>query len=230
MNTLFGERIKNLRKSKGLSQDKLAEAFGLSVQAVSKWECSQSYPDIELLPAIADFFGVSVDYLLRDNGQNAPREQSFAFPEDGVLRIVQFKGSKMIRKDVFDPKVKIPLAIDEAVCQGTGSPAVAVEIWGSADIEGNISGGANAGGEINCGNVSGGANAGGEINCGNISGGVSAGGGISCGNVYGGVNAGGEINCGDIDGNIFSCDGDIHCMTIKGDASCAGNIYYKEDK
>ena len=49
-----------------MTQEQLAAEFGVSVQAVSKWETAASYPDIELMPRIADLFGVSLDELLRD--------------------------------------------------------------------------------------------------------------------------------------------------------------------
>ena len=64
METYFGEFIKKLRKQRNLTQEQLAEAFGVSCQAISKWETGTSYPDISLLPIIADYFGASVDYLL----------------------------------------------------------------------------------------------------------------------------------------------------------------------
>lgn len=60
----FGERLKNLRKSADVTQEQLANALGISFQAVSKWETGLGLPDINLLPAISNFFGVSSDYLL----------------------------------------------------------------------------------------------------------------------------------------------------------------------
>ena len=64
MNTNIGENISKLRKEKALTQEQLSEVFGVSVAAVSKWETSAAHPDIELLPKIAEFFGISVDRLL----------------------------------------------------------------------------------------------------------------------------------------------------------------------
>lgn len=60
----FSNNFKAMRKKHALTQEQLAEAFGVSCQAVSKWETDSSYPDISLLPIIADYFGVSVDYLI----------------------------------------------------------------------------------------------------------------------------------------------------------------------
>ena len=64
MNNYFRDNIRRLRKQRSLTQEALADFLGVSFQAVSKWERCESYPDIELLPAIAGFFGVSTDYLL----------------------------------------------------------------------------------------------------------------------------------------------------------------------
>lgn len=60
--TTMGERIKELRKDAGMTQEELGNKIGVSAQAVSKWECG-SVPDTELIPKIADCFGVSVDAL-----------------------------------------------------------------------------------------------------------------------------------------------------------------------
>mgnify|MGYP002521943441 CR=1 FL=1 len=62
----FATKLRELRKASGMTQEQLAAEFGVSVQAVSKWETAASYPDIELMPRIADLFGVSLDELLRD--------------------------------------------------------------------------------------------------------------------------------------------------------------------
>ena len=60
----FGNNIKTLRKNRNLTQEQMADFFGVSSQAISKWETNISYPDISLLPIIANFFGVSTDELL----------------------------------------------------------------------------------------------------------------------------------------------------------------------
>lgn len=59
----LGGKIRELRKKKGLTQEQLADALKISPQAVSKWENSDSYPDTEMLPVIAGFFGISLDLL-----------------------------------------------------------------------------------------------------------------------------------------------------------------------
>ncbi len=69
MNLKFGENLRKYRLNAGLTQEQLADIFGVSLQSVSRWESSQkaSYPDIELLCSIARHFGVSVDTLLGNN-------------------------------------------------------------------------------------------------------------------------------------------------------------------
>ncbi|MCH5316270.1 MAG: helix-turn-helix transcriptional regulator [Eubacterium sp.] len=62
-----GEIIKHLRKEKDITQDELADILGVSSQSVSRWECGMCYPDMELLPVISEFFGVTVDKLLGIN-------------------------------------------------------------------------------------------------------------------------------------------------------------------
>ena len=60
----FSENIRKLRRERGFTQEGLAEKMGVSFQTVSRWETGVVYPDIELLPVIADFFEVRVDELL----------------------------------------------------------------------------------------------------------------------------------------------------------------------
>ena len=60
----FGEKMKNLRKKRDLTQEQFAEYLGVSFQAVSKWETNAAYPDISLFPIIANFYGVTTDELL----------------------------------------------------------------------------------------------------------------------------------------------------------------------
>ena len=60
----LNKTILSLRGEKGYTQERLAEMLGVSTAAVSKWETGNAYPDITLLPKIAEIFDVSVDYLL----------------------------------------------------------------------------------------------------------------------------------------------------------------------
>ena len=60
----LGENLKKLRTENGLTQEQLADVFGISPQAVSRWENNCAYPDITLLPAIANYFDITTDELL----------------------------------------------------------------------------------------------------------------------------------------------------------------------
>ena len=60
----FNEKLQELRKQKGLTQEELAEILFVSRTAVSKWESGRGYPNIDSLKAIAKFFQVTVDELL----------------------------------------------------------------------------------------------------------------------------------------------------------------------
>lgn len=60
----INEQIAFLRKQKGVTQEELAKALGVTNQSVSKWESGSCCPDIQLLPGIAAYFGVTADELL----------------------------------------------------------------------------------------------------------------------------------------------------------------------
>lgn len=61
----LADRIQNLRKIRGISQEELADKIGVSRQAVSKWESEQSSPDLEKVILLSDYFDVTTDYLLK---------------------------------------------------------------------------------------------------------------------------------------------------------------------
>ena len=64
MKITIGDNLKHLRQQKGLTQEQLADVFGVSAQAVSRWENNTSYPDITLLPGLAIYFNTSVDAIV----------------------------------------------------------------------------------------------------------------------------------------------------------------------
>jgi tellurite methyltransferase len=63
MNSAFSRNLIRLRKEHKLTQERLAEALGVSFQAVSKWETAQTYPDVELLPHLAKLLSTNIDSL-----------------------------------------------------------------------------------------------------------------------------------------------------------------------
>lgn len=63
----FSEKLKEIRKDKGLSQEQLAEKIGVSRQAITKWETGKGLPDVENMVIIAEIFKTTLDELLRDS-------------------------------------------------------------------------------------------------------------------------------------------------------------------
>lgn len=69
----LGQKIRELRRRDGRTQEALAEAIGVTSQAVSRWEANGGYPDMEMIPSIANYFGVSIDELFGYNNERAKR-------------------------------------------------------------------------------------------------------------------------------------------------------------
>lgn len=65
----FGQKIKYYREKMGVTQEQFAKKLNISPQAVSKWETNTGYPDLMLIPTIAEYFNISCDTLLTDNGK-----------------------------------------------------------------------------------------------------------------------------------------------------------------
>ena len=74
----LGENIRTLRIAKGITQEQFGYEMGVSAQAVSRWENGATYPDITMLPMIADFFDVSLDELM-GRGQELVTSEREAF-------------------------------------------------------------------------------------------------------------------------------------------------------
>ena len=78
----IGEKIAELRKKKGITQEDLANTIGVSAQSVSKWENSVTMPDIMLLPVIAEIFETSIDVLF---GSEVSTPEYRSFPLESVV-------------------------------------------------------------------------------------------------------------------------------------------------
>jgi transcriptional regulator with XRE-family HTH domain len=61
----LGQKLTNLRKARGMTQEELSEAVGVTRQTISKWELDTSTPDLDYLCKLCDLFGVTADYLIR---------------------------------------------------------------------------------------------------------------------------------------------------------------------
>lgn len=108
--SIFSSQLQNLRKERGITQETLAAHLGVSPQAVSKWE-NGSFPDGDLLPRIADFFGVSIDYLYG----RAERARSI---EQRVFDEV--RGKNLSREALFDEIFELAWAAHISSWDGTG--------------------------------------------------------------------------------------------------------------
>lgn len=105
----IGNNISALRKKKGITQEELANELGVSAQAVSKWENNSSCPDVSLLTQIADYFGVSVDALLREQEEvivdkaenNDGNVKSNDDKKNIVIKVTQQSGKENIIKVPF---------------------------------------------------------------------------------------------------------------------------------
>ena len=111
----IGSNIKKYRKQRKITQEQLAEVLGVSDQAVSRWENGSTYPDIELLPTIALYFGVTLDEMM---GMEAIKDESDI--EDILSRRQELRNSgevvksyKMLREAVkrYPNNFKLILAL-----------------------------------------------------------------------------------------------------------------------
>lgn len=113
MSISLGKKISELRKSKGLTQEQLAERMNVSPQAVSKWENDVSCPDIELLPKLASLFEVTVDELLSAEPKRDIQllsEEKKKNSEDLILRIiVNSSDGDKVRVNLPLPLIKLGL-------------------------------------------------------------------------------------------------------------------------
>ena len=116
MNIKIGTIIKKLRANNNITQDTLATAIGVTPQAISRWESEGGYPDIELLPALADFFSVSIDELL--GYKLSEREEELANIKKELRRLDEMgthQEKLSFARDAFvkfpnDSKIKVYLA------------------------------------------------------------------------------------------------------------------------
>ena len=81
----IGKTIAELRKAKGWTQIELAEKLNVSDKAVSKWEKDNGLPSIEFFPALADLFGVSIDYLM--TGKKTDKKKELEIKENKTRKV-----------------------------------------------------------------------------------------------------------------------------------------------
>ena len=106
---IFADKLIQLRKKSGWSQEELAEQLGVSRQSVSKWEGAQSFPDIEKIVKMSQLFGVSTDYLLKEDEEapsyfevdETPKVRRVTMEEASEFLAIKEKASKQIALATF---------------------------------------------------------------------------------------------------------------------------------
>lgn len=97
----FNEKLIELRKAKGLSQEELGNELGVSRQTISKWELGQSYPDFQKLVLLSDFFNISLDKLIKDIDLDDVRKNNQS--DEKVSKMYEdFQTAKFIFNQIFN--------------------------------------------------------------------------------------------------------------------------------
>lgn len=120
MNIEIAQRLYELRRKHGFSQESLASALGLSRQAISKWERSESAPDMGNLIALADLYGMTIDELIRPCSENAESEEvesaESAVAEDGSVDSEASKSRSSVTEEALEAEEVVEAAkVVEAV-------------------------------------------------------------------------------------------------------------------
>ncbi|MBQ9880143.1 MAG: helix-turn-helix transcriptional regulator [Clostridia bacterium] len=127
---ILADKIIELRKKNGWSQEELAEKLDVSRQAVSKWESAQSVPDMNRVLMLSELFGVSTDYLLKDE-LGEPRRPDAPLPEDAgaTLRTVSMSEAR----EYLDIRAKNARRISLGVLLCILSPIVMILVFGGRE-------------------------------------------------------------------------------------------------
>ena len=241
MNESIGIIIMRLRKEHGMTQDQLANALGITFQAVSKWENGVSSPDISTLPLLADLFGVTVDQLLGRDALPAAEErldalvpvetqpepetetredpepglpeadQILPWPDDDCFYAVLYHGHSLVGHLAGDPDL---LPAKKHFVFSYEGPAQNIFSDFSVEIHGAVKGVRGVLGDVKAGE---------SVDCGDVGGSVHAGTGLQCGDVEGDAYAGTGIECGDVAGDI-TAGGGVECGDVDGNVRAGGGV------
>ena len=122
---IFADKLIDLRKKNGWSQEELAEKLNVSRQAVSKWEGAQSIPDMSRIIQLSELFGVSTDYLLKDQlEQSEPTQES---SEAGASRTVTMEEANAFLAIKEENSRRVALAVMLCIL----SPAALILLGGA---------------------------------------------------------------------------------------------------
>ena len=111
---ILADKIMNLRKKCGWSQEELAEQLGISRQSVSKWESGMSIPDLEKIVKMSALFGVSTDYLLKDEIEETLPSETYE-TDDMEVRPVSMEEANAYLDLVKETSPKFAIAIPSII-------------------------------------------------------------------------------------------------------------------
>lgn len=196
----IGHNIKYLRQQKSISQDTLAEHLGISYQAVSKWENGVNAPDISLLPAIAKFFGVSMDTLFSEN-ISAMAEVFEEIADDDVIRVVQLRGKQILKVSRTLSPDAPPIEIAFPRNCNDRTQYFKVEVYGHVIADGSINGDVIFHRDIQCAEINGDVCTDGDIHAHVVNGYR-----LSCKNI---------VDCHHVTAQTLECAGEIHSTHLE---------------
>lgn len=133
---ILADKIINERKRNGWSQEEFADMLGVSRQAVSKWEGAQSTPDIQRIIQMAELFGVSTDYLLKEEIElpEVTESDGREFEGDNSKRLVSMEEANAFLCE----KEKAAPIVARSVVLCILSPALLILLSGLTEMEGSI--------------------------------------------------------------------------------------------
>lgn len=131
---ILAEKIMELRKKNGWSQEELAFQMDVSRQSVSKWESGTSIPDLERILKLSQLFGVSTDYLLKEELEDLPATSpEVSQCENGVRRI-----TAEVAGEFMETKIKASKQVAAAVSACILSPALLIYLGALAEYKENV--------------------------------------------------------------------------------------------
>lgn len=133
---ILADKITDLRKKNGWSQEELANQLGVSRQAVSKWESASSIPDLDKIVKMSIIFGVSTDYLLKDSleaGRDTEEILEYNTAELGMdekaIQIISMETANVYLELLRNISSKIALGVSLCIL----SPIMLIGLTGVSD-------------------------------------------------------------------------------------------------
>lgn len=115
---MFNERLKKLRNSQGISQVEFAKRFNISTGTIGNWEVGKREPDFETIKRIADYFDVSVDYLLgRTDYPHSEKKEPAELTTDSVMYELKKRGLYDKLNAMSDDDRQAVLATLDTLCE-----------------------------------------------------------------------------------------------------------------